>query len=113
MAVAGFNGYGDLFSPDPRPLARRTDPETSHVAAREAVASGKVDSDRKLALGAVRTWPGSTVPELARHLAGPNEDVEAVRQRLGRRVSELLRLGLIERGAVRDGCHALHPRPGR
>lgn len=110
MSLGGFGG--DLFGPHPddHSLAHHADPVTSHVAAREAVASGKVESDRRLALGAVRTWPGCTVPELARHLAGPNDDVEAVRQKLGRRVSELLRLGLIERGSVvRDGCHTLHP----
>lgn len=99
----------DLCAPSAR--ARRTDPAESHQAARRVTTSGAADRDRDLALGLVRHYPGHTVPELARRWAGPEEDVEALRQRLGRRMSELARAGLIERGfVVRDGCATWQPR---
>ena len=52
-----------LTSPK-RPAARRSDPATSHSAARDGEASGKFNSHRALALRMVRRYPGSTATEL-------------------------------------------------
>ena len=105
--VGGFNGTGDLFTPDPRKLAHREDPGTSHAAARRAVESGLVSRDALLAHGAVLSWPGSTVPELAERLSYKRGEAgftsETLRQKIGRRMKELETAGLIVRGPSRDG----------
>ena len=46
------------------PLARRTDPETSHRAALEMETSGQRETDEDFAVRMVRRWPGSTAAEL-------------------------------------------------
>jgi hypothetical protein len=61
------------------PRARRTDPETSHMAAQRIKASGALGCQQSAVFAAVRQWPGSTAVELAR-LAGM--DRYAVSRRL-------------------------------
>ena len=61
-----FKIHGDELTPTPSfpRLARRTDPETSHRAAREMETSGKRETDEDFAVRMVRRWPGSTAAEL-------------------------------------------------
>lgn len=53
----------DLFSD--QPIARNSDPQTSHQAAREITASGKRASQQHQCLEAMKFWPGKTSAELA------------------------------------------------
>jgi hypothetical protein len=80
------------------PLARSTDPHTSHDAA-EAVTSGKAQAHRALALREVRALPGQTSGELAA-VAGLE------RHEAARRLSDLKNAGLVLQGAPRR-CSAL------
>ena len=59
---------GDLF--DPKTLARRDDPETSHAAAMELHMSGKLGLRMAYALDRLRRDPGSTASELDMHGRG-------------------------------------------
>ena len=58
--------HRDELTPTPSfpRLARRTDPETSHRAAREMETSGQRETDEDFAVRMVRRWPGSTAAEL-------------------------------------------------
>jgi predicted ArsR family transcriptional regulator len=77
-----------------RPLARRTDPESSHIAARRMVESGAQGDQQQITLVLVRKYPNRTSDELA---ALGSLD----RYQLARRLPELERSGLVERGAMR------------
>jgi len=72
---------------------------------------------QRLALELVRAHPGSTCPELAAHADLPLARVrigdEGIRQRIGRRLNELLAAGLIRRDGKRDGCACWWPAEGR
>jgi len=81
---------GDLFA-----RARRTDPETSHIAAEKIEASGKAATDRQLALYLVKRYPSSTAWELARFAGHPD------RHRVSRRLTELRQGGLIQNDGKR------------
>jgi len=88
-----------LFSapepPRPRsPIARLTDPETSHKAAEEITASGTRDEQAEMVLNMVRSRPGLTSRELA-------EQFNVSRYIPGRRLSELRDLGLVHEGNPR------------
>ena len=72
--------------PVPGPMAGRTDPETSHKAAESM--GLYIGSAQARAYRLVQDHPGATCPELA---GGDERD----RQRIGRRLSELQRAGLI------------------
>lgn len=63
-------------------LARRTDPETSHVSAQEAIGLGLVAEAAAGALRGVREHPGATAREL-------EEAAQVPRSTFGRRLSEL------------------------
>ena len=84
-----------LFPVSARPLAGRTDPETSHIAAEKM--GLYIGPAQARAYRLVCEHPGSTCPELA---GGDERE----RQRVGRRLSELQHAGLIRREGVRDGC---------
>lgn len=78
----------------PRRMARRSDPETSHDAAVQAVASGTVARDRDKILNAMRGQAWLTSEEIAR-LAGIDRVAAA------RRMKELEADRLIVRGPAR------------
>ncbi len=82
--------------PHPRnPIARATDPETSHRAAAEVTRSGRRDAQAASVLEAVQIGPGFTSAELA--TAGAPFD----RYVAARRLPELERLGKVRRGPAR------------
>jgi DNA-binding MarR family transcriptional regulator len=77
------------------PMARRTDPLSSHAAADRMQESGAAESQRRKALEAVKEYPGSTSKELA-------ERCHLDRYMLARRLPELSRMGLIVRVERKD-----------
>lgn len=94
---------------EPGPLAGKTDPETSHEAARKLIDSCQLADAQRAALALVRQHPGRTCVDLAQvACAGDERGIEFHRQRIGRRLSELERAGLIEHQG-----HATDPRTGR
>jgi hypothetical protein len=93
-AAASF----ELFGP-PRPMrvetpiARNTDPESSHLAAAEITGSGKRRAQQDQTIAAVRKYPGRTSQELA-NLTGLD------RYMLARRLPECVTAGAIKKGAL-------------
>lgn len=77
------------------PLARRTDPQSSHSAAEEVTRSGKREGQVLAVLALVRKYPGSTSLELAKHSVGLDRYVTA------RRLPELEKQGLVRKGDER------------
>jgi len=77
------------------PMARASDPQTSHEAADRALASGAVYGQRAAVLGAVKRRPGATAGELARDLGHATNHVTC------RRLPELRARGLVRRGDPR------------
>lgn len=76
-------------------LARNTDPVTSHLAAAEIVDSGVADRQRSIAYKAVCLDPRLTSRELSSYC-------ELDRYQLARRLPELIKMGLLENGVVRE-----------
>jgi DNA-binding MarR family transcriptional regulator len=87
----------DMLTPTPLPrgLTRRTDPETSRIAAERLRASGALGRQAEAVLAAVTRWPGSTAVELARH-------AQLDRYAVSRRLPELQRQGRVRRGPPRE-----------
>lgn len=83
----------DLFATTP--LARNTDPRTSHVAAARLEASGKLRAQQRQVLDALTRWPGSTAVEIATH-SGLD------RYLVSRRLPELAVSGHARRGRPRN-----------
>ncbi len=83
----------DLFGSPPR--ARRSDPESSHIAAREHHRSGATAHQQRQTIAAVRQWPGSTSRELAQH-------AQMDRYALARRLPECERDGAVVKGPMRE-----------
>ena len=88
----------DLFGPRrpmrvETPIARNTDPESSHLAALEITASGKREDQQHQTITAVRKYPGRTSQELA-HLTGLD------RYMLARRLPECVTAGAVKKGAL-------------
>lgn len=83
-------------------LARRTDPETSHLAAAEHV--GKLSQRRHQTLLIVQWYPGRTSGELARLFAlhFPNFPIRVAVETPHKRLPELAAEGLVFRGRVRN-----------
>lgn len=83
----------DAFAQDfpAHTLSRRSDPETSKEAA--AYVENRLAGARGRALYFVRRYPGRTTNELS--VLAEDRDFRTI----GRRLNELDRLGLIERGA--------------
>lgn len=100
-----------------RPLTQlytADDPGTSRAAAAESLASGAMTRARRLALAWVRRHPEKTARELGLHAYAfyGVADPETWRQRIGRRLNELLAAGLIHREGIRGGCACWWPGPG-
>lgn len=102
---------GPLFAPRLREMAHTSDPHTSVKAAAAMVATGALGAAQARALRLIEINPGKTTKELATIGLRFPESHEEARQRIGRRVSELLRAGLIHRCGERDGCALLWPGP--
>lgn len=101
----GAAGYEEGHIGCWRRLVGRTDPDTSRQAA-ESFLPHRARAQR-YALALVRRHPGCTTKQLGVIAAGRDvegRDAEWWRQAIGRRLGELAREGLVERGAVRDGC---------
>jgi predicted transcriptional regulator len=79
--------------PDPKTLARTSDPSTSKQAAKEILAN--LPEARQHALDAVRQYPGFTSNELAQK-AGDGDP-----RKINRRLAELERVGLVQRDPPR------------
>lgn len=82
-----------LFN-DPPPIARRSDPETSHLAAGEVTASGRREGQLLGVLALVRKYPLSTSLELAQKSTFD-------RYVTARRLPELEHSGLVVKRAAR------------
>lgn len=101
--------YREPLAPAPtgeqRASARRTDPESSHIAAAQHESKGKAKANRVLVESYVYRWPGRTSKELAA-IAG----VELDRWEIARRLPEVEAEGTIERR--QEGTKELtwHPR---
>lgn len=74
--------------------ARRSDPETSHEAARKVEKSGKAETHRKIILKCVREYEGRTSAEIAWIL-----DMD--RHAVARRLPELEKSGQVRKGETR------------
>ncbi len=81
----------------PHALARRTDPEPSHVAASEVERTGKAAVQRGFALAAVRAFPGCTSHELS-------ERTGSDRYMLARRLPELRSDHLVRSSDTKHFC---------
>ncbi len=85
-----------------RVRARKTDPESSHQAARDLVAvrhgspqaSSELGRQQSLTLDLVRRGPGQTSHELA-------DGNTVLRYQIARRLPELARRGMVKRGEAR------------
>lgn len=102
---------GPLFAPRLREMAHTSDPHTSLKAAAAMIAGDGLGAAQARALRLIEEHPGSTTKELATVGLRFPENHEEARQRIGRRVSELLCAGLIHRRGERDGCALLWPGP--
>lgn len=76
------------------PAARRTDPESSHLAAERITRSGRRASQQDHAHAAVESFPGLTSAELA-------QETGIDRYELARRLPECAFAGRIRRGSIR------------
>lgn len=85
-----FDGSDHLAEP----LARKTDPETSHEAAREHRKSGKLTQSMSDVLAAVRKYGGLTAVELALQSCLDRYEVS-------RRLADLRHAGLVRWGGSR------------
>lgn len=79
-----------LFSP----IARNTDPVTSHLAAQEVTREGIRGKQALIVLEAVRRYPGRTSMELSRLC-------ELDRYQISRRLADLEHAGEVEKGEAR------------
>jgi len=69
---------------DQTPIARSTDPQTSHDAAKHVIASGKQGRQQQLTVRIVRAAPGHTAAELGNMAIVPLD-----RYQLARRLVEV------------------------
>lgn len=79
-------------------LHRRADPRSSKKAAQRIVASGEHQTQKSRVLAALAEHPGSTSAELAEHM-------RTDRYVVARRLPDLERDGVVERGPLRE-CKA-------
>lgn len=101
----------DDHAPGRRPTrARGSDPESSHRAADEIEGSGAVAEQQRVALAAIRAYPGSTSKELARITEPPaGMDATAWRYALARRATELADRSLVWRTLMQGDDMRLWP----
>lgn len=85
-----------LFDAPPVARARRSDPESSHIAAANVATSGQLAGDRASVFCAIGKQPGSTAGELAQYLGHGWNNV-----RVSRRTADLERIGMIHKGKQR------------
>lgn len=85
-------------------LAKRTDPITSHLAARAITESGAADGMRRRVVALVAQNPGRTADELADLMGEPH------RFRVARRLSDAKNAGQLKQGDPRDGRVTWWPR---
>ena len=76
------------------PIARNTDPESSHIAAHEITYSGSRTTQQIEAFNLVAAYPGHTSRELA-YIS------ELDRYQMARRLSDLEHAGLVTKGPAR------------
>jgi len=91
-ASANYPLFGDLPDFRPKPIARASDPATSHEAA--AHMATRLGEAQEWALGILRANPGRTSNELDKIAGTPRGDVR-------KRLPELERAGLAYRDGVR------------
>lgn len=101
---------GPLFAPRLREMSHTTDPHTS-VKAAAGMLQGGLGEAQERALRLIEEHPGSTTKELAAFGLRFPEDLEQARQRIGRRLSELLKADVIHRKGERDGMSLWWPGP--
>lgn len=89
-----------VFDDCERIRARSSDPHTSHEAAQEMLASGKLNAQCQEVLLALRDRDGSTSAEIGQQLSQSHGRYVA-----GRRLPDLERKGLVRRGDARR-CRA-------
>jgi len=77
--------------------ARRSDPGTSHEAARKIESSGRADAHRRVCLNWVRQHPGRTSAEIA-------QSVGLDRHQAARRLPDLRRSGKVRSDEPRRIC---------
>lgn len=77
------------------PLARSTDPTTSHLAAERLTATGERDRQRAIVLALVLDHPGKTSLELG------ELSTELDRYQVARRLGDLANAGLLRKGSSR------------
>ena len=77
-------------------MSRRSDPATSHAAARKVVASGQLESHCSIILAMVAAHPDSTSAEIGQLLDVPNGRFVSAR-----RLPDLRRRKLVETGPAR------------
>ena len=87
-------GFLYIF-PNREPIARNTDPQTSHRSATELTTSGKRDAQKARVLTAVKDHPGLTSSELAR-ISGLD------RYLVARRLPDLRNDRLVYNGQARE-----------
>lgn len=89
---------GDDHLDKPQAAARRTDPLTSHLAAKDVESCGSAAAHRAIIAKAVREHPGHTSDELP-SLCG------LLHSQVHKRLVEIERIGLIRRGDPRPNSH--------
>ena len=85
----------------PPPRARKSDPLTSHIAAREYTRSRRADTQRAMVLASVKMHPGSTSRELAGFAATDELARARVYDVFHRRLPELRDSGALRNGEAR------------
>ena len=83
-----MSGHADLPLFNQHPMARKSDHDSSHIAADKLEASGAAKAQREQVLVLVKRWPGMSSGQLAR-LAGVD------RYMVARRLPELRTEGLV------------------
>lgn len=92
------------------PRARKADVSSSHRAADEIEGSGAVAEQQRIALAAIRSYPGSTSKELAGITEPPRGmDATAWRYALARRATELADRDLVWRTLLKSDDMRLWP----
>jgi len=102
-----FGGGPDDHRDSALGLARRTDPKTSHAAARRVVGTGTRKHQQGEVLRLVLNHPGMNAAELARFADGMDK------HQVNRRTGELIGLGLIRAEGERNRMRLLWPASGK
>lgn len=92
-AQLAFDLAPERFRRIETPIARATDPESSHLAAAEITRSGARAAQQAQTIAAVKAFPGHTSQELC-ELTGIDRYV------LARRLSECETTGAVKRGGI-------------